>query len=234
MSLSSKTRERLFTVGFMFSITFVCISAVSLLYLSTQDLVRRNQSLYLRRAVMDVTGAEGAYALPPDDVARWYEQHVAEQNVALPAGGSMPVFVISDPKSRAPLGYAVRRIGNGLWGKIEAMVGLDGTMKALTGVSFIGQNETPGLGARITEDWFRRQFKGKTGPFTLVPENTRSTSPLEMDAITGASVTSAGVRDMLNRTINEVPAVIRKAPELQKAGTPAADEPETQQPEGRE
>ncbi len=234
MSKPSKTRERLFTVGFMFAITFIFISAVSLLYLSTQELVRGNESLYLRRAVMDAAGADGAFSRSSDDVTRWYDQHVTDQTVRLPAGGTMHVYVIVDPATGAPVGYAVRRIGNGLWGKIEAMVGLNGTLEALIGFSVIAQNETPGLGARITEDWFRQQFKGKTGPFTLVPENTRSSSPHEMDAITGASVTSAGVRDMLNRTVHEVPAIIRKEPGLSNGRIPQGEAQATEQPRGRE
>ena len=56
---------------------------------------------------------------------------------------------------------------------------------------------------RISEDWFRSQFAGKTGPFVLVPEGTRSTSPEEMDAITGATVTSKAVRDMMNAVRTE-------------------------------
>jgi Na+-transporting NADH:ubiquinone oxidoreductase subunit C len=210
MSKTSKIRERFATVAFMFVITFVFISVVSALYLSTQDRVRLNESLYLRRAVMEAAGVDDAYALAPADVARWYEQHVRQRSLKVSGGNPLPVYVMVDPGTGAMQGVAVVRVANGLWGKILSVVGLNDTMESLTGVAFVSHNETPGLGARIAEGWFRRQFRGKTGPFVLVPEGSRSASPRDMDAITGATVTSAGIRDMLNRTLKEIPEVVRR------------------------
>ena len=40
----NKTRERLFTVAFMFVVTFVLISLVSAAHLATRSTVRRNES----------------------------------------------------------------------------------------------------------------------------------------------------------------------------------------------
>ena len=68
----------------------------------------------------------------------------------------------------------------------------------MTGIDFIAQNETPGLGARIEESWFKDQFIGKTPPFTLVDEGTQNKASNEIDGITGATYTSRYVRDMVN------------------------------------
>lgn len=209
MSAPSRFRERVYTVGFMFAVTLVFISAVSALYLSTREKVRRNETLYLRRAVMEAAGIDRAYALSPGEVAGWYERHVRERRLLADGGRVFPVHMIVDPETEAMRGVAVSRVANGLWGKILSVVGLDATLTTLTGVAFVSHNETPGLGARIAEPWFRRQFKGKTGPFVLVPEGSRSVSAREMDAITGATVTSAGVRDMLNRALREIPDAAR-------------------------
>ena len=43
-------------------------------------------------------------------------------------------------------------------GKIDAVIGIKRDFKELTGISFTANNETPGLGARITEKWFCEQF----------------------------------------------------------------------------
>ena len=87
------------------------------------------------------------------------------------------------------------------------MIGYQDDLQTLTGVDFTRQNETPGLGARIMEVWFREQFRGKTGPFTMVPEGTVS-STSEFDAITGASRTSAAVLKMMNASVANVASIV--------------------------
>ena len=72
----------------------------------------------------------------------------------------------------------------------------------MLGLDFVKQNETPGLGARISESWFKEQFRGKRGPFRLVPEGVES-GENEFQAITGATSTSNAVLDLLNRSIDE-------------------------------
>jgi Na+-transporting NADH:ubiquinone oxidoreductase subunit C len=63
----------------------------------------------------------------------------------------------------------------------------------LTGVTFDHKSETPGLGGEITTKKFQSQFAGK--PI--------SGKPIEFDAISGATKTSNGVREMMNKTIEE-------------------------------
>ncbi len=69
------------------------------------------------------------------------------------------------------------------------------------------QNETPGLGARITEKWFKEQFRGKSAPFTMAAEGT-SEKPGELDAITGATKTSQAVLRIVNRSAEAVQDLI--------------------------
>ena len=93
------------------------------------------------------------------------------------------------------------------------MVAVDPDAGVFGQLRILEHNETPGLGARIEEAWFQRQMAGKTGPFVLKPEGTRSEAPTEIDAITGATLSSAAVRDILN-------AVVRDANETREAGSP--------------
>ena len=58
-------------------------------------------------------------------------------------------------------GVAFRVVASdGYGGPIEIMVGVDPAGR-VTGVEILANTETPGLGSRISEDWFRRQFVGK-------------------------------------------------------------------------
>ncbi|MDA3833973.1 MAG: FMN-binding protein, partial [Spirochaetales bacterium] len=70
------------------------------------------------------------------------------------------------------------------------------------------QNETPGLGARIEEDWYQNQFSGKRGPFTMVKEG-EADGPQEINAITGASRTSEAMLNIMNRAAENGPALLR-------------------------
>ncbi|MBP5241930.1 MAG: NADH:ubiquinone reductase (Na(+)-transporting) subunit C [Bacteroidales bacterium] len=101
-------------------------------------------------------------------------------------------------------GYVVPLHGAGLWGPIWGYVALDEDFTTVVGVSFDHKGETPGLGAKITTPEFQRQFVGKKiknseGEFVSVQvlKNADKSSDNEVDAISGATITSSGVSAML-------------------------------------
>ncbi|MBQ6155231.1 MAG: FMN-binding protein [Bacteroidales bacterium] len=106
-------------------------------------------------------------------------------------------------------GIALRLDGKGLWGPIwgYAVISEDG--QTLKGVSFDHKSETPGLGAKITDKAFLNAFKGKKlydkdGNFVSVRVLKLGTSPEiadenRVDAISGATLTSKGVDEMLGK-----------------------------------
>lgn len=108
-------------------------------------------------------------------------------------------------------GIAVRLDGKGLWGPIwgYAVVSADG--QTLKGVCFDHKSETPGLGAKITEEAFMKAFEGKKlydkdGNFVSVRVLKPGTSPEiveenRVDAISGATLTSKGVDEMMQSSI---------------------------------
>ena len=61
--------------------------------------------------------------------------------------------------------------------------------------------------SRIAESWFRTQFRGKSGPFSMVREGEPSDSH-QFDAITGATITSTAIRDIVNKTGKNVKTII--------------------------
>ncbi|MEF9475479.1 MAG: FMN-binding protein [Candidatus Mariimomonas ferrooxydans] len=89
------------------------------------------------------------------------------------------------------------------------MVGIEKDYSRIIGINFFDNVETPGLGARITEDWFQAQFAGLTLErkdgrgrfFTLHRAGTRK-APEELDAVTGATQTSEAVGKFLNKELN--------------------------------
>lgn len=189
--MNARLKEGLRTTGFMFGLTLVVIACVSALQLATAERVERNAALFLQRAVMEVAGVH----VPEDPVAvgDWFRQSVDAEPADAPTR-----FRVRDVEAGTVRALVYTRQGRGLWGLITAVVGIDPAKRTFRQIRFLDQNETPGLGARITEAWFMAQIEGKTGPFVLKPEGTRSTAPTEIDGITGATITSVAVLDMLN------------------------------------
>ena len=89
------------------------------------------------------------------------------------------------------------KTGAGLWGDITATVGFDADLESFVGLEIIDQNETPGLGGRIGEVWFKEQFRGKRPPLATVPEGDPA-SDAQFQAITGASYSTAAIQDIMN------------------------------------
>jgi Na+-transporting NADH:ubiquinone oxidoreductase subunit C len=193
MAGRNKTRERVLTLVFMLAATLIIVGAVAGAYLATADRIHSNASLYLKRAVLKAAGL----SVPTEikGVEALYTSRIR------PEGEPPAAFAVMDEAGTAPTGRVLLESGAGLWGPIRAVVGFDVTHGRVTGIEFIEQGETPGLGARIEEDWFKAQFKGKKGPFTRLPEGTRSNRENEFDAITGATITSRAVEDILNRSV---------------------------------
>ncbi|MEW5815279.1 MAG: FMN-binding protein [Spirochaetota bacterium] len=197
-------RERVFPILFMFIITVIFIAVVSSIYLATKDLVKLNESLFLKKAVL--YAANLPIPARPLEIDEKYKERVREIKKE---DGTIEYLEILDQSGSGTWGYAILVKGPGLWGEIEAVVAFGRDLSRLKGIEFIKQNETPGLGARISEQWFKEQFRGKTGPFKLVPEGS-STGPHEIDAITGASLTSGFVQKIVNQAVIQVKEIVKE------------------------
>jgi len=93
------------------------------------------------------------------------------------------------------VGYAVTASQKGFGGPVNVMVGI-GVDGAFTGASLLSHNETPGLGAEAAKPAFIDQYKGKTAPLTVVKSG--SPGETEIQAITGATITSRAVTGAIN------------------------------------
>jgi Na+-transporting NADH:ubiquinone oxidoreductase subunit C len=189
--------KRVMIVVFTVLVTVVFVSPISLMYLVTKPAVELNEQVFLKRSVLYAAGLGVPSA--PAQIAELFDTRVVEKSGG---PGTPPYYLVKDQAGQ-PAGYVFLRSGPGLWGEITAAVGLDAGLEKLTGVDFLKQSETPGLGARIGESWFREQFRGKRGPFTTVGEGEPAAEN-QFDAITGATLTSNFVKDLLNAAVGQV------------------------------
>ncbi len=195
MNKKNKTQERLFTVFFMFAVTFITISAVSAAHLFTEKRVKRFERLYLKQAILIAAGLD----IPEkaENIEKIFDEKISEIK------GHPGCFFVRKDLSQEISGYVLMVEGAGLWGRISSAVGFDAKGERIIGMEFIYQNETPGLGARITEPWFKEQFKGKKGPFHIVAEG-ESDGENEFEAITGATITTTAVKEMTDGACEKV------------------------------
>jgi len=192
--------KRIMIVVFTVLVTVVFIAPISLLYLVTKPTVDLNEEVFLKRSVLYAAGLD----LPPSSaqLVALFKERFEERS------GQGGTYYVLKGEGGELAGYVFLRNGPGLWGEITAAVGFDRELEKLTGVDFLKQSETPGLGARISENWFREQFRGKRGPFTVVGEGQPSREN-EFDAVTGATLTTNFVKDLLNGTVAQVRDLVK-------------------------
>ena len=91
-------------------------------------------------------------------------------------------------------GYVVEVTPSGFGGEIDMVVGIapDGTV---SGVSIISMSETSGLGANAAKESFRAQFAGTSGTLAVSKDGG------EIDALTGATITSRAVTSGVNAAL---------------------------------
>ncbi len=98
--------------------------------------------------------------------------------------------------------YIIPLRGAGLWDAIWGYVALEQDLNTVKGTVFDHKGETPGLGAEITQKWFQDRFTGKkikdeSGKIVGVKVVKSNATPNDVDAISGATITSNGVSDMI-------------------------------------
>ena len=124
------------------------------------------------------------------------------------ASFEIPVYIFNNGVHVFPV------YGAGLWGAIWGYVALDGDKDTVYGVYFSHASETPGLGAEITSAKFKGQFPGrktvKDGEVALeVVKNGKVTdADYQVDGISGGTITSMGVKDMLYNCLSEYKAFL--------------------------
>lgn len=104
-----------------------------------------------------------------------------------------------------PVGIAFIADGGGFQGNIRIMVGLNNDYLKLKGIRVLEQSETPGLGNRIKEPQFEDQFKGlEIKPKVEYIKYRKPEKPNQIQAITGATISSDAVVKNINNAVNNV------------------------------
>ena len=126
----------------------------------------------------------------------------------------LPVFIC---RKGNKIYYIFSMRGKGLWGPIWGYLSLQDDFNTVYGTYFGHETETPGLGARISTPEFQARFRGKelfqNSQFVSIKVIKGGADPTDLhgvDAISGSTITSRGVENMLNDCLSGYEDFINK------------------------
>lgn len=198
-----KKEGTLYTIVFVFIVSFAFVFLLSMTNEATIGQVRLNQELARQRAILSAMGIE---AQGPEEVQSEFDKVQGNRERGLYAARVDGRTV-----------YAKQFAGPGLWGTIAGVIATTADMEQIVGIQIVEDNETPGLGGRINEPWFQAQFEGET-----IQEGGIAVRLMEgdgdpdkdngvVDGITGATRTSDAFEEIVNNQLDEL-----RSPELQE------------------
>lgn len=156
------------------AIIAVCsATAIGYVYTITKAPIEEAKSNKMLQAIEDMVGT--------------FDNNPFDEKIEI-AGTQVELYPIR--KNGDITAVAIKSLSNeGFGGKIELIIGIlmNGT---ITGYKVIEQNETPGLGTKVTQPQFSKQFVGKSAyTDNLDLRNAGG----EIDAVTGATISSKAV-----------------------------------------
>ena len=103
------------------------------------------------------------------------------------------------------VGWSFNAAGSGFADKIELVVAVDKDFEKLAGFDVLASNETPGFGDQIKYDYYRDQFKGAPAEeLKLIPSGDPKKIDAEIVAISGATVSSESVVEIINNFLRQI------------------------------
>lgn len=102
------------------------------------------------------------------------------------------------------VGYAFKAKGFGYQSEIEIIAAIDADLQELRGMEVLESLETPGLGAEIANEPFKRQFRGLSVLPKIIFTKEKVTQKNEIQAITGATISTQAVIKILNKEIARI------------------------------
>lgn len=108
------------------------------------------------------------------------------------------------------VGWVIKSSGQGYADKIELLVGVNADADLISGLFILDQKETPGLGNKVAGEGWRNQFIGKPADHRLVVTKAGASKPEEIDAVTGATISSRSVVQIINLALADVQPMLKK------------------------
>lgn len=151
---------------------------------------------------------------PVDGQMDAFEINYVEQLRKDESERSLPLYVLQGEDGESGAAFAIPVVGKGLWSTMYGYFALESDLNTVRGIVFYDHGETPGLGGEIEAAWFTEQFEGKKilnvdGEMVSVTVTKGAASDVYegddlnhyVDGISGATITSRGVTEMLSKDL---------------------------------
>lgn len=130
---------------------------------------------------------------------------VTPETVAVEKAGKTVRYNVYRARTEGQLaGWVAKSAGQGYADKIELLIGFDPMVQKITGIFVLEQKETPGLGNKIVTEQWRRQFVAKPTAAPFIAVKGEAKTETEIDAITGATISSKAVADIINTAVKDL------------------------------
>jgi Na+-transporting NADH:ubiquinone oxidoreductase subunit C len=212
-------KDNLYTVAYAAVLGLICALTLTGIGDLTAERIETNAKAEEMRNILGVLGVPFEPKATAEDLVTVFEENIQKKE-----GEELTLYQYVPAGSDAARATAVEFAGPGLWGPVKGFLSLETDMVTIRGVTFHKQEETPGLGGEIaaacscspdtsTKDcdaWFRHQFVGKRivdpegKPGIRIVRGRGAAGAVEVDGITGATMTCEKVQDMLNKAIVKI------------------------------
>lgn len=185
----------IYTIFFVFLISAVFTAILASVNAFYVPVIRENEQVAKTVSILSSLGFDNIEN--NKDINRVFEENIEQEE----RFGTVVYTQYNDEQK--PIAYAIEFIGSGLWGSINGYLGVSADLDEIVGIDFTTHSETPGLGGRIDEQWYKEQFEGIkiTDPFYI---KNRIDGDGDVDAITGATLTSNSVVSIINEAIEKI------------------------------
>ncbi|MDP8202407.1 MAG: FMN-binding protein [Candidatus Tenebribacter burtonii] len=187
---------RVYPIIFMLIITAIFIGILATFYQFSFAKVQKYRKTQLKKMVM------GVFEIPTQNIENDFPRYITIRKME-------DLIYYEYRQDSILMGYCFPISGSGLWGTIHALLAVTRDFGKIINIEIVDQNETPGLGGRITESWFKDQFKGKIliddnilNNFMLISENEIAKDN-EIKQITGATASSKALVDMIYEDVKK-------------------------------
>ncbi|HLJ50659.1 MAG TPA: FMN-binding protein [Bryobacteraceae bacterium] len=192
-------------IRLMGTVSLLCGMLIVATKITTLARIRNNQDIIMHDSVAQLLPGihkQVVYGIEPS----------GDLKILPSAEGEGPRFFAGYDANENFLGVVVEASDRGYADVISAMYAYSPDKQIVTGFKVVEMRETPGLGDRIRSDVpFLNNFKDldATHPIAVVKHGTKK-NPWEIDAISGATVSSRAVGRMLEKSTKEIAPIISK------------------------
>ena len=214
----------------VFSITLITAIPCTILltlYFATTARIAEYHEIKIKRSVLDIFDIHyrteekqflgfSQIKIDKDDVRKVFNNNITRKNISDISSPKLSadqlkmykkekdLFMYYKDGSLEGIGFITTKLGYGFnkAADISLFICVDPDLETIKGIEVLDHTETPGLGGRMTEEEFKRQFVGKKlKPKLSLVRGRETVGQNEVHAITGASYTSKGIENIINEAM---------------------------------